>query len=489
MSESIEILLADDSEVGRYVIATTLRRAGFEVREVPDGIEALHAALERPPDLAVLDVKMPGLNGLEVCSRMKADPTTSFVPVLLLSATFLDDEYRVEGLEIGADGYLTQPVEAPVLIASIRSLLRTRKAERAERLAANQWQVTFDAIGDPVALLEYGGEIRRCNRAFASLAGVEAADAVGRRIDDLLPELGTIAVGAVGVRDNDPNDRLASVAIRGREFACRVDELVEPESVSSAVVTLRDVTAERELERAREDVLRRERLISATLQEALAPGRLPAIQGLALSARYVLGEADVVVGGDWFDVIPTAGGVWLTVGDNAGHGVIATARAVQLRNNLRLLADEGYGPAEAMSRLSGLLDSGTKVELASAMIVALGRGGTAQIVCAGHPPSLQLKHDGRILTVGEVCGPVLGFKDVVYEAEELSVETGDTFVLYTDGLIERRNEPIDAGIARLIETTRGVEPRSLAEHAFSVLLPDTPTDDAAILVAQITDLR
>src|ERR1700733_5964723 len=91
MPDPVEILLADDSEVGRYVIATMLRRAGFVVREVPDGLEAVREATSRPPDLVILDVKMPGLDGLEACRRLKADPSAG------RRAERAPDRHRVAG--------------------------------------------------------------------------------------------------------------------------------------------------------------------------------------------------------------------------------------------------------------------------------------------------------------------------------------------------------------------------------------------------------
>jgi DNA-binding response OmpR family regulator len=474
-----EILLADDSDVGRYVIATTLRRAGFSVREVPDGIEALREVTANPPDLAILDVKMPGLNGMEVCSRLKADPRTSFVPVLLLSATFLDSSARVEGLDLGADGYLTQPVEAPVLIASVRSLLRTRAAERAERRVSTEWQVTFDAIGDAVALIDQDGRVLRCNLALAEIVGSSPEQMTNALVSELVS----------GLSDLEARDRSTNfpVSVGDRDYSCRVDDVPSTDSESHAVLILRDVTAERELGRERERILRRERLISRTLQEALVPGRLPAIAGLKLSSKYLLGESGVLVGGDWFDVIPTPNGVWLTVGDNAGHGVVAAARAVQLRNNLRLLADEGYPPAEAMTRLSSVLQAAREWEIASAMIIALEHPLTAgTIVCAGHPPALLVRpSDGRVHALEEATGPVLGMPHVEYAAADVTLEQGDALVLYTDGLIERRGETIDAGIERLRSVIAEVPVSAMAEHAFSALLPEIPSDDAAIIVAEL----
>jgi DNA-binding response OmpR family regulator len=476
MTEATDILLADDSEVGRYVIATMLRRAGFHVREVADGADAVAEATREPPDLALFDVKMPQIDGMEACRRLKANPATSFIPVVLLSATFLDSADQVEGLDIGADAYLTQPVEAPVLIASINSLLRARSAERRERLAASEWRVTFDAIGDAVALVDPTRQVRRCNRAFAALALLKPADTIGRSIDELLPELkGTEIV---------PTAAEQAVQVRDRRLRIHIDELPDPEAAGHVVLSLRDITAEFELAVERERVFRREQLVSATLQQALALRHLPTVPGLRLTARYVLGESDIAVGGDWFDAIQTDRGVWLVIGDVAGHGVAAAAQAVQLRLSLRLLADEGYGPAEAMSRLGEVLVDGQLIETATAAIAAIDPSlSEALIVCAGHPPAILIGADGRSRRVDEPHGPVLGYPGGQHEAASIAIAEGETLVLYTDGLIERRDESIDDGIDRLQRVLSEASVADVAEHTFASLVPEPPPDDAAILVA------
>lgn len=475
MPDPIEILLADDSDVGRYVIATMLRRAGFVVREVPDGLGAVQAATSQPPDLVILDVKMPGLDGLEACRRLKADRATSFVPVLLLSATFLDSADQVEGLDTGADAYLTQPVESPVLVASINSLLRARLAERNERRIATEWQVTFDAIGDAVALVDSDGFVRRCNRAFGALVGMAPETAVGQRLGQLIPSLSGLAIKP------DPGDRTFEVG--DRVLRLHVDELPDPGSGAHVVLGLRDITAEAELARERERVFRRERLISSTLQQALVQPRLPTIPGLWLSARYALGEVDVAVGGDWFDAIRTPDGVWLAIGDIAGHGVAAAAKAVQLRHNLRLLAEEGYGPAEAMSRLGDLLTQGELIETASVTIAAIDASLTAaRMVCAGHPPAILIGAEGGTRVI-EDHGPLLGFPGGRHEAVTVPIAEGDTLVLYTDGLVERRRESIDVGITRLRKVLSECSGTDVVDRTFAALVPDAPADDTAILAA------
>ena len=102
-AERPHILNVDDNDAGRYAVTRTLRQAGFEVSEAVNGTEALHKVMEKP-DLVILDVNLPDLSGFEVCRRIKADPETDFIPVIHLSATSIQTDSKVEGLEGGATG-------------------------------------------------------------------------------------------------------------------------------------------------------------------------------------------------------------------------------------------------------------------------------------------------------------------------------------------------------------------------------------------------
>ena len=133
MSEGNLVLVVDDNESARYHKARTLRRVGFEVLEAAGGADALTLVALRKPRVVVLDTQMPDIDGLEVCRRIKADPATASVLVLQMSATYVREEDTVRALEGGADASLTEPVEAAVLIATVRALLRARTAEDALR--------------------------------------------------------------------------------------------------------------------------------------------------------------------------------------------------------------------------------------------------------------------------------------------------------------------------------------------------------------------
>lgn len=129
MRDRALVLIVDDSEDSRYVHARYIRQAGFDVVEAGGGLEGL--ALAPRADLVLLDVRLPDVNGLEVCRRLKADPRTASIPVLQTSASFVSVRDKVNGLAGGADAYLTVPVEPAELIATLQSLLRMRRAEQA----------------------------------------------------------------------------------------------------------------------------------------------------------------------------------------------------------------------------------------------------------------------------------------------------------------------------------------------------------------------
>jgi CheY-like chemotaxis protein len=448
-----EILLADDDDIGRYVVATMLRRAGFAVREVADGRQAVASAVAEPPALAILDVKMPGMDGFSACRELKSNARTRHIPVLMLSATFLETEAQVEGLETGADVYLTQPVEAPVLAATVRSLLRSRSLEAEVRAAASEWRTTFEAISDAVAVLGPDGTVERANRAFRTL-------------------LGDAGEGLAAARER------GELALGGRIYSVRFDAVGE---AGREVVTLSDVTAAR-------SELDAERKISRTLQQTLLPARLPERADLELDAWHVAAELELIVGGDWYDVIETRRGLWLVMGDVAGHGVAATAQAGQLRHSLRVYAHEGFGLAESMTRLNELLTRSDASRMATLCLVEVSddEPDSVCVVCAGHPPPLLLPSAGPPRLAEVSPGVVLGVFGTDYAEQRLPFDTGDRLVLYTDGLIERPGEIIDDSLQGLVALADGVEGLApLRAHLVERLVGATaPRDDVALLLAQ-----
>jgi signal transduction histidine kinase len=131
------VLNVNDNEGARYMTSHMLRRSGFEVLEAADGATAL-ALSEQLPDVVVLDVRLPDIDGFEVCRRIRNNPLTARLKVLHTSATFVTLDKKVHGLEVGADGYLAQPFEMQELVATIQSLIRLSRAEVGLRDRADQ---------------------------------------------------------------------------------------------------------------------------------------------------------------------------------------------------------------------------------------------------------------------------------------------------------------------------------------------------------------
>jgi PAS domain S-box-containing protein len=162
------VLNVDDNDGARYVKTRLLTHAGFEVLEAASGGEALELARERQPELVLLDVKLPDINGLEVCRLIKQGAATQHILVLQTSASMVDSAHRVRALDAGADSYLVEPIEPEELVANVRALLRLRRAEDAYRRAKSalgeseeRFSQLAESITDVFWVLDLQAEVPR----------------------------------------------------------------------------------------------------------------------------------------------------------------------------------------------------------------------------------------------------------------------------------------------------------------------------------------
>jgi DNA-binding response OmpR family regulator len=158
---SARVLVVEDDEAIADVLRRSLRAEGHEVRSAGDGAEALTAAEQFSPDLVVLDLGLPRLDGMEVCRRLRAE---SDVPILILTAR-TETEDRVKGLDTGADDYLPKPFERSELLARIRALLRRRPPRGSASIVVGDLMVNPDTR----EVKRGGREIELTNREFELL--------------------------------------------------------------------------------------------------------------------------------------------------------------------------------------------------------------------------------------------------------------------------------------------------------------------------------
>lgn len=142
------ILNVDDNDGARYAKTRILQSAGFRVMEAANGTDALAMVREEDPALVLLDVKLPDINGIEVCRRIKSDPDTNCVLVLQTSAALTGRADKIRGLEGGADNYLAAPIEADELIANVNALLRMRQTQDELRESEERFRQLTDNIED-----------------------------------------------------------------------------------------------------------------------------------------------------------------------------------------------------------------------------------------------------------------------------------------------------------------------------------------------------
>ena len=155
------ILIVDDNETNRDILVTRLATRGYELSQAADGEEALVAAKQQLPDLILLDVMMPKLDGVEVCRRLKGDASLPFMPIILVTAK-ADSKDVVAGLEAGADEYLTKPIDQMALLARVKSVLRLKELHDQVRTQADDLATWNRQLEERVA--QQLGEIERISR-------------------------------------------------------------------------------------------------------------------------------------------------------------------------------------------------------------------------------------------------------------------------------------------------------------------------------------
>ncbi|TXS44876.1 SpoIIE family protein phosphatase [Streptomyces sp. t39] len=234
-----------------------------------------------------------------------------------------------------------------------------------------------------------------------------------------------------------------------------------------------------------------EAALARGLQDGLLPRRLPIVDQLDTVACHLPGTQGMDVGGDWYDVVETARGVAIVIGDVQGHGVSAAATMGQLRSAVRALAVSGHGPAEVMGGTNRLLIDLDPGQFASCCYILLDpAGGRAEAVRAGHLQPLLRRPDGRTEVLDLPGGVVLGVDaDAEYPVTDFHLERGAVLAMFTDGLVETPGIDIDIGIERLRLTLSDVGASPLGDTADRLInearqTPDRPDDIALLLAAR-----
>lgn len=376
-SSDASILLVDDDPNGLLALQAVLRPLGQRLVAVSSGEAALRSLLREEFAVVLLDVQMPGLDGLETARYINARARTRHIPIIFLTAHAADVEQVFRAYAAGAVDFVVKPCDPDVLRSKVAVFVELQH-ERRERV-----------------------------REAAARAEAEA--------------------------------------------------------------------------------------IAGVLQRHLLPDRLPEVPLLAMAARYCPGERAAQVGGDWYDaIVLPEGQVGLAIGDVVGHGVRAATLMGELRSALRAYAiAEPDSPAAVLARLNSLVErtrGGEMVATALYMVIDVERR-HLRFASAGHLAPLLLDANGVARFLQSSQMPPLGIPwpmNVDDVGADLAPDSA--VLLYTDGLVERRTERIDVGLARL-QAAMSDGPTDLEQLSTHVLTnvrgEDDLQDDVALLAVKL----
>ncbi|MGW3425034.1 SpoIIE family protein phosphatase [Streptomyces phaeochromogenes] len=529
------VLIVDDVPASRYAIGAVLRRAGHRVVPVATADEALVELDVRLragslPDVALIGVGLPDMSGFELCRRLKAQPPLSTLPIVHFSAAAVAPADRCEGLDTGAEAYLTVPAEPEEIQAVVRAAVRAAQmrfgaetlvrrltllsgmivtvqgARNLTELADASAQGAARLTGGPAVVFVLGpdGELyystSKGRSAFA-VPDSHAQEAVVRLINQIskgrtgvfrtvVPaHMWPMGFFRPGVRDDA---RLVLTLTRdGRAPVCfatllRIPRVGEPDD-AELVGRLAQATA-----LAAEPLLmyQVERHVALTLQHSFLPQphRLPDLPGVDVVVRYVPASRQTEIGGDFYAALRTEDGVLTAVGDVVGHSLEAATVMVEMRHALRAYCVEESDPAVLADRLDHMLQRYHPEVTATVCLVHVDPAtGRARIANAGHIPPLIVRDSGNA-EYAKAAGPLLGLGLGLPRQPpvELFLDPTDRLLMVTDGLIETRGIDLAVSMEEL-RTAAAEAPPGVSALCDTLLerFGGAPDDDIAMLALRL----
>ncbi|MEU7517974.1 SpoIIE family protein phosphatase [Streptomyces sp. NPDC042898] len=339
--------------------------------------------------------------------------------------------------------------------------------------------------------LVYGPDhrIAYVNDAYAAAFGPRPAGATVAGTCPEAEDLGLLPLMDQVLRSGKPRTVKSRRTQDGGSYTVTCLPVDSPHIDGGVLVHATDVTDHAEAAERLRASERRHRETAVTLQRSLLPQELEQPDDLRIAATYQPGGTDAAVGGDWYDVITLgAGRTALVIGDVMGRGVRAAAVMGQLRTAVRAYARLDLPPHEVLQLLDGLAAEIDASQIATC-VYAIHDPSEGKLVyaSAGHLPILVRDEDGTVRRAEDPTGPPLGTGGWLHASGSIALPPGSTAVLYTDGLVERRREDIDEGVAALARALSGASgtPQVVCDRLLRALgVTAEHDDDVAVLVVQ-----
>ncbi len=446
MSREHLLIIEDDPALMRG-LTDNFEGRGYHVRTACDGQAGLDAALNDPPDLILLDIMLPKVNGFEVCRRVRDRKLD--MPIIMLTAKGQEEDI-VRGLNLGADDYMTKPFNIRELVARVTALLRRRQTQQTDTYWFGDCEL--DMVSH--RFIKAGNEIALTPKEFRMLAYfVRRPDRALTR-NDIMDEVWGRSIVVTGrsvdrcittLRNKiEPNPQrptyIQTIRDIGYRFECpqpsaeQTHQLSEQRDASNNASEAEPTGSQPQTQGITEMELQRAR----DIQMSLVPAT-PSVQGLDITIDF---EPCRWIGGDYADVIRAADRrIVLLIADVSGKGLPAALIASKLHALAHTSLGAGRGLVHMMQEINEhlctYLDDKSFVTMAAVAIDLVHH--TVECLNAGHLSPLVIQTDGKVRQLQHAANFPLGVDHQAMSSQQTVIQPGDLLAMFTDGLTELRD--------------------------------------------------
>lgn len=497
--ETLRILAVDDNRTNLHILQVFLRKMGHEVMLAENGAEAVQQFKDLAPDLVLLDIMMPVMDGFEAARQIKALTQDKWVPIVFLSA-LNRDENLVEGLEAGADDYLTKPINFVVLEAKIRSMQRSLQLQKTAIDAAHKLKTISDNVQDAIITADMSLRIGSVNKAAESMFGWTSEEMIGQPITILMSSKDVerhknLPGNSMTARQREGQGRHRD----GREFPVEVSATLSTLDGQQLYVALvRDISerkaAQRQIEenakqlQAYYDHSQSEKQLALRLMEKIL--HRPGLQDKRL--RYMVVATENFSG----DIVASArspeGRFYALLADGTGHGLPAAISVLPVLALFYRMTRQNRPIREVVAEINQQLRESVPIgRFVAATLVCLDEVSLEGEIWVGGTPEAYLfdrwGKPSQIFPSENLALGIVDSKDLECQPRRFQWGRENQLLICSDGLYEASNsqgeqfgsEGMLAAIANVSPATRFDSIRDALEKH---LEGESATDDVSLML-------
>lgn len=503
---NMKVLAVDDNRTNLHILQVFLKKLGHDVVTAENGEQAIERFTNESPDIILLDIMMPVMDGFEAARRIKALSAEKWIPIIFLSALNRDENLLV-GLEAGADDYLTKPINFVVLEAKLRSMQRSLALQQTSADALRRVQAISDNVTDAIITLNAAEIIVSANLATKRIFGYPIEEILGKPFSTLFTNTsGCVSEEATNSQVQDvysSSHEVEALHKNGYRFPAHLGmNEITLDNESMSICVLRDISSQKLAERTlRDNAKQLQTFFDQTqAEQQLALGLMekqlhrPGLSDPRLDYKVIPAEN---FSGDIVAANRTPNGrLFALLADATGHGLTAAISVLPVLAIFYRLTRHNIGIEEIIKELNQQLKESIPIGrfVAATLLCIDETNKTGEIWVGGTPSAYRLDSWGRIaqefpsdnLPLGIVDNTALSSAPVQFAWDEES-----QVLICSDGLIEATDKYGNQfGIKGILASIANTPPQlrfERIEHSLKQHLADTTaTDDVSLMIISCT---